>query len=98
MATDASALRLEPVRFGDFSQWVTRNIKESRIIGGNEKTVYAIGPTSVINGNVAYTDTGDSPWATSNVYAKVSGVVKGSNTVSPFIHDGDTCARMEAFP
>lgn len=96
MATDASALRLEPVRFGDFSQWVTRNIKESRIIGGNEKTVYAIGPTSVINGNVAYTDTGDSPWATSNVYAKVSGVVKGSNTVSPFIHDGDTCARMEA--
>lgn len=92
----ASALTLEPIRYGDFSQWVTRDITESKIIGGKQKTVYAIAPTDHIKGNVAYVNAGGSPWATSNVYAKVSGVVKTSNTVSPFNRNGNTCAKMEA--
>lgn len=92
----AGAYTLEPIRYGDFSQWVTRDITESKLIGGQHKTIYAIGPTAKIIGNKPYSNTGGSPWATSNVYAKVSGVVKGSTTVSPFNHDGNTCARLEA--
>lgn len=92
---EASALRLEPIKFGDFSQWVTRDISESKVIGGKKKTIYAIGPTQHITGNIAYSPKGGSPWATSNVYAKVSGVVKSSNTVSPATINGNTVAKME---
>lgn len=91
----ADALRLEPIKFGDFSNWVTRNIQESKVIGGKTKTVYAIGPTKTINGNVAYSNQGGCPWASSNVYAKVSGVVKGSNSVSPALLNGNKVAKLE---
>jgi len=92
--TVASALTLEKIKFGDFSQWVTREITESKVIGGKKKTVYAIGPTQSIKGNVAYTPRGGSPWATSNVYAKVSGVVKASNTVEPAVVNGNKMAKL----
>lgn len=71
-----NAYRLEPIRFGNFSQWVSREITESKVIGGHTKTVYEIAPNDHIVGNEPYTNAGGSPWATSNVYAKVSGVVK----------------------
>ncbi len=90
------ALTLEPIHFGDFSQWVTRDITESKVIGGNQKTIYEIAPTDHIVGNKPYVNAGGSPWATSNVYAKVTGVVKGSNTVSPHDRNGDKCAKMVA--
>lgn len=95
-ALGACALTLEPIRYGDFSQWVTRDITESKLIGGKHKTIYEIAPTATITGNKPYTNAGGSPWATSNVYAKVSGIVKGSNTVSPATLGGSRCARMEA--
>lgn len=90
-----ASAEIEPITFGDMNQWITRNIKESGIIGGNEKTVYAIGPTQTIDGAVAYSNLGGSPWATSNVYAKVMGVVKTSNAVFPADHPGHgKCARL----
>lgn len=95
LAFHSSALRLEPIKFGDFSNWVTRHIQESKVIGGKTKTVYAIGPTKTINGNVAYSNQGGCPWASSNVYAKVSGVVKGSNSVSPAMVNGNKVAKCE---
>lgn len=65
------------------------------MIGGNSKTLYEIGPTQTINGNVAYRNKGNSPWCTSNVYAKVSGVVKGSNAVYPAVRSGSNkCAKL----
>ncbi|MDE6555692.1 MAG: PCMD domain-containing protein [Duncaniella sp.] len=83
------------VKFGDFNHWVTRHIKESGVIGGHEKTVYAIGPDRVIEGNKPYRNAGGSPWATSNVMAKVAGVVKTSNAVYPAVRSGnDRCARL----
>lgn len=91
-----SALRLEPLKYGDFSNWVARDITESKIIGGKQKTVYEIAPNDHIVGNKPYSNAGGSPWATSNVYAKVSGVVKASNTVSPAVVNGNKCAKMEA--
>ena len=92
----AYALRLEPIPFGDFSNWKQRGITESKLIGGKHKTIYEIAPEGKSEGNTPYLNEGGSPWATSNVYAKVAGVVKGSNTVSPAVHNGNRCAKMEA--
>lgn len=74
---------VEPLKYGNFNSWVTRNMKESGMIGGNAKTVYEIGPAQTISGNKAYSNQGGSPWATSNVYAKVKGIEKCSNAVFP---------------
>ncbi len=94
-AASMSAETVESIKFGNMDSWITRNISESRIIGGKDKTLYEIGPTQTINGNKAYTPLGGSPWGTSNVYAKVCGVVKGSNTVSPAVRSGgNKCAKL----
>lgn len=94
-AHQSYALRLEKIKYGDFSNWVTRNITESRAIGGKSKTIYAIAPTQTVNGAIAYTNKGGSPWATSNVYAKVAGIKKVSGTVTPFNRGGgNKCARL----
>ena len=92
----AQALRLEPIKYGDMENWVTRNITESAIIGGQHKTLYEIAPKTTIDGNKAYKNMGNSPWANSNAYAKVCGVVKGSTTVSPAKRGGSTVAKCEA--
>lgn len=94
-ATGAQALRLEKINYADFSQWVSRDIEESKVLGGDTKRVYAIGPTKHIKGNVAYKPEGGSPWATSNVYAKVSGIVKASNTVEPATMGGSKVAKLQ---
>ena len=92
----AQKLTVEPIEFGDFEQWVTRNVKESKAIGGKMKTLYEIGPTATLDGNSAYSNTGGSPWATSNVYAKVAGIEKASGTVSPAKVGSSTMAKMTA--
>lgn len=92
-ATGVAADKVVPLKFGDFDQWVTRHIKESAVIGGKTKTIYEIGPTRTIDGAKAY-HPGSSPWATSNVYAKVMGVVKTSNAVFPDTHGSGKCVKM----
>lgn len=92
--SNVSAERVVPLKFGDFDQWVTRNIKESAVIGGGQKTIYEIGPTRTIDGASAYVPQGGCPWATSNVYAKVMGVVKTSNAVFPDAHGSGKCAKL----
>ena len=96
MVMPVLGLRLEPIPYGDFSKWKKRGITESKLIGGAHKTIYEIAPEGSVEGNIPYLNEGGSPWATSNVYAKVAGVVKGSNTVTPAIHEGNRCAKMEA--
>lgn len=96
-STGAWGETVEPIKYGDMEQWVTRNIKESAIIGGKTKQVYAIGPTATINGNQPYKNRGGSPWSTSNVLAKVSGVTKTSCQVVPGQHPGHgKCAVLES--
>ena len=92
--TQASALTLEKIKYGDFSNWVTRHISESSAIGGKKKTIYAIGPTTTIEGNKAYSNMGGSPWATSNVYAKVMGISKATNSVEPAMVNGTKMAKL----
>lgn len=86
---------VEKIPFGDMESWITRNISESKVLGGKKKTVYAIGPTETIEGAKAYIPAKENPWATSNVLANVCGIVKTSNAVSPGIRDsGGKCAVM----
>lgn len=95
-ALGANAQRVEKLKFGDMDNWVTRQVKESRIIGGNTKTLYEVGPTQTIADGKPYTNTGGSPWGTSNVMAKVAGVTKTACAVSPDEHPGHgKCAKLE---
>ncbi|MDE7153294.1 MAG: PCMD domain-containing protein [Muribaculaceae bacterium] len=89
------AERVEKIKYGDFENWVTRIIPESRILGGHKKNLYEIAPTTTIEGNKPYKNMGGSPWATSNVLANVMGIVKGSNAVYPDNRTTtDKCARL----
>lgn len=82
------AQKTEPIKYGNFENWVTRNIKESKIIGGKTRQVYEIAPNATINGDTPYRNRGGSPWATSNVMAKVCGITKTSNAVFPDAREG----------
>ena len=87
--------KIESIPFGNMDRWVTRQIKESAIIGGGTTLVYAIGPTQTIVGDDAYSNLGGSPWATSNVMAKVAGVTKTNNSVFPEVRGNGMCARLD---
>ena len=87
------AQRVETVRFGDFEHWTVRHIKESAVLGGEVKTLYVIGPDAVIEGNAVY-DYSKTIWASSNAYARVSGITKTSVTVEPDRGPSGTCARL----
>ena len=89
----ASAQRYEKVPFGDFEQWTVRYITESQVIGGQEKTVYMVGPTDTIRGNIPYSYE-HTIWSSSNVFAKVMGVVKTSTTVTPAVGPTGKCAKL----
>ncbi len=86
--------KVVPIRYGNMEHWTIRHIKESAVIGGKEKTLYEIGMDSVINGNHPYHNLGGSPWGTSNVMAKVAGVVKTNCCVYPDKHKGGRCVKM----
>ena len=84
-----------PFAYGDMDNWIVREIHESGIIGGNTNWLYELGPSDTIVGNTAFRNMGGSPWATSNVMAKVAGVVKTNTSVFPEKRGDGMCARME---
>ena len=89
----ARAQRIEPVPFGDFEHWTVRHIRESSIVGGGVKTLYVVGPDATIEKNAPY-DYAKTIWASSNAYARVSGVTKTSVTMEPDKGPTGTCARL----
>jgi len=91
--TTAQTERVEEIPFGNMDTWMVRKIKESAVIGGNTRYSYEItrGDTLV---DAPYKNT-ISPWGTSSVLAKVSGITKASVTVFPEARDGGYCARLE---
>lgn len=90
------AERIELLPYGDFEHWAVRYIKESRLLGGNTKTLYAIGPTDTIRANQAYVSAPDNIWAVSNAYAKVMGIEKASGTTYPERRGTGWCCRMDS--
>ncbi|MBO5553590.1 MAG: PCMD domain-containing protein [Paludibacteraceae bacterium] len=94
----AGAERVVDVPFGNMESWVTRYIKESRLIGGKTQTLYCVAPPKVINENKPYAYAGrwSNPWTCSNAYAKVAGIEKAACTAMPErSHHGSTCARLD---
>lgn len=87
--------KVVPVKYGDMDRWIIRKVHESGIIGGNTKLLYEIGPEQEIVGNEPYKNMGGSPWGTSNVMAKVVGIVKTNNSVYRDKRDHGYCARLE---
>lgn len=95
ISTITSAQTVEMLPYGDMNTWVTRNIKESRILGGDTKQCYAVGPERTITGSQPYSNLGGSPWASSNVMAKVMGITKVSAVVEPDTRSaGNKCAKL----
>lgn len=84
-----------PFKYGNMDHWVVRQVKESGIIGGDTKTLYEIGPDQTLNSTKAYTNLGGSPWGTSNVMAKVMGVVKTNTSVYRDRHNNGYCAKLQ---
>ena len=87
--------REEMLNCGDMDRWLTRDVKESLVIGGNHKILHEVGPEKVIEGDEPLIFNASSPWRTSNVMAKVSGVTKGSTSVFPEVRGHGKCVRME---
>jgi hypothetical protein len=83
--------------YGTFDKWCTREVKESDLIGGQNKKLYEF------YGNYGNTVTGKTPfnapsgylWRTNNVLAVVAGVTKTNNTVFPEKRGNGYCARIE---
>lgn len=95
MTAQAAATEKEVyISYGDMNRWTIRKIHESAIIGGDTKTLYEIGPDRTIDGNKPYVNGGGSPWGTSNVMAKVMGVVKTNNSVYRDKHGNGYCAKL----
>ena len=92
-ALPARAQRTEPVPFGDFEHWAVRHIRESAVVGGEVKTLFVVGPDETIDGNKTY-DYSRTIWASSNAYARVSGVTKTSVTMEPDEGLTGKCARL----
>ena len=88
-----SAGEIQKVPYGDFEHWLTRIIKESVIVGGEEREVYAIADEGVVKGKVPYVNK-KSPWASSNVYAEVWGVDKVNCNVRPESRGEGRCAVL----
>lgn len=84
----------EQLKYSHFDSWLTRDIKESILLGGKTKTLYEIGPKGVWDGEKPYTNQGGSPWATSNVLAKVAGVVKTNCCVTPERRGTGSCVKL----
>ncbi len=85
---------VEAIKYGNFDQWITRNIKESKILGGQTRQVYEIGPAGTDNSGKAYTNRGGAPGGTSNVLPKPAGITKTSNAVYPEARGGGKCAKL----
>lgn len=93
-ATFAQSGKKELLPFGDMNKWMVREIKESKVIGGETKFLYEVSPEDTLFNNTPYKNK-KSPWGTSNVLARVKGVTKTSLTAFPEQRDNGFCARLE---
>ncbi len=71
--------RVELLPYGDFEHWAEMQIAESKLIGGQTKTLYKIGGI----------------WGSSNAHARAFGVDKVSVSVSPEKREIGYCCKME---
>lgn len=95
-APGVGAETFELIKYGNFDNWLSRVITESKLLGGETKTIYEICPSGTDKSGKPYTNRGGSPWATSNVLASPAGITKASNAVTPVNRQGyGKCAKLE---
>lgn len=82
-------------KWGNFDNWIVREIKESGIIGGNTRHLYEIAKGDSIKGEIPYVNPDGCVWSNSNVMAIVKGVTKTSCSVYPEKRDDGYCVRLE---
>ena len=88
--------RVEAIAYGNMDQWQTRYIKESKLLGGSTKTLYAIAPTDTIKQNQAYTPIEGNPWGCSATYARFMGIETGiEGSVVPEPRGYGYCCKMQ---
>lgn len=85
---------VEPIPFGDMDSWLVRVVDESLLIGGKTKYLYEVAKGDTLYNNTPYHNK-QSPWASSTVLAKVSGITKASISVFPEKRGNGYCARLE---
>ena len=82
-------------RCGSMEDWRVQIIEESGIIGGNQKVIYRLSQGDTIIGNEIYKPGANDLFTTSNIMAKISGIVKASNSVLPEPREGGGyCAKL----
>ena len=85
----------EPIPYGDMDQWQVRYIRESKLLGGKTKTLYAIAPTDTVRENKAYVSAEGNPWGCSATYAKFMGIETAmEGSVVPERRGYGYCCRM----
>lgn len=94
LAAQGLLAQAELLKYGDFESWITRDIKESALMGGETKRLYEVGPEGKFDGARPFFNQGGSPWANSNVYAKVCGIVKTNCSVFPDTHGDGKCVKL----
>jgi hypothetical protein len=76
-------------------QWQVRYIRESKLLGGKTKTLYALAPTDTIHENQAYSPIAGNPWGCSATYAKFMGIETAmEGSVIPEPRGYGYCCRM----
>ena len=88
--------RVEAIAYGDMDQWQTRYIKESKLLGGRTKVLYALAPIDTVRENQPYTPIDGNPWGCSATYAKFMGIetaIEGS--VVPERRGHGYCCKMQ---
>lgn len=87
---------IEPVVYGDMDQWLVRYVKESKILGGHTKTLYAIAPQDTIRENQVYVPAEGNPWGCSATYARFMGIETAmENSVEPEPRGYGYCCRLK---
>lgn len=91
------AERIEWLPYGNLDSWTVRFIKESKLIGGQTKMLYAVAEDDTIKSNAPFVyGCGGNIWSNSNAYAKVAGIEKASLSTYPERRGNGWCARMDS--
>ncbi len=84
----------EQIRYSKLDLWYYRTVQESSIVGGETKKLYEVGKPENNSENSSETKDKLSPWATTNIHAKI-GVELGNTCVFPEKTEDGFCCRME---
>ncbi len=95
LCSASAAAESRDTPFWEYGSMGDAGNKESGIIGGNTKKYMRLALPETIVGAKPYTNKGGSPWGTSNVMARVSGITKTNTSVFPETRGDGFCARLD---